>query len=72
MTEHSSIFSEDWRNCLRAHYIHVIRSGDKVTEPSLKKVLLRVGFSQDEITEIAISAKMRDVDTPPSQLPGLE
>ncbi len=45
--------------------------GDKATEPTLKKVLLRVGFSEEEIAEMAVIARMRDVDATPSELPGL-
>lgn len=72
MTENRSIFYEDWRNCLRAHYMHVIRTGDKVTEPTLHSVLVSVGFTEDEIKEIAVRAKMRDTDATPDELPGLE
>lgn len=72
MTENRSIFYENWRDCLKAHYTHVIRANDQVTEPTLHNVLLRVGFSEDEIKEIAIRAKMRDTDASPDELPGLE
>jgi hypothetical protein len=68
---HQSVFYEDWRACLRAHYMHVIRVSDKVTEPTLKKVLLRVGFSEGEIAEMAVVARMHDVDTAPGDLPGV-
>ncbi len=71
MTEGRSVFYEDWRACLRAHYLHVIRTGDRVTEPTLREVLLRVGFSEDEIKEMAIQARMRDTDATPGELPGL-
>lgn len=72
MTEGRSVFYEDWRACLRAHYLHVIRTGDRVTEPTLRQVLLRVGFSEAEIKEMAIQARMRDTDATPDELPGLE
>ncbi len=67
-----SIFYEDWRACLRAHYIHVIRTRDTVTEPTLRNILLSVGFNEAEINEMAIQARMRDVDAAPDDLPGLE
>lgn len=67
-----SIFYEDWRACLRAHYIHVIRTRDTVTEPTLRNILLSVGFSEAEINEMAIHARMRDTDAAPEDLPGLE
>ncbi len=72
MAEGRSIFHDDWRACLRAHYLHVIRSGDRVTEPTLRAVLERVGFSEDEIRQMAIEARMRDTDAHPDDLPGLE
>lgn len=71
MAKQQSVFYEDWRACLRAHYMHVVGAGDKVTEPTLKNVLLRVGFSEDEIAEMAVIARMRDVDAAPGELPGL-
>ncbi len=71
MAKHQSVFYEDWRACLRAHYMHVISVGDKATEPTLKNVLLRVGFSEEEIAEMAVIARMRDVDATPGELPGL-
>ncbi len=72
MAEGQSIFHQDWRACLRAHYMHVIRIGDKVTEPTLHGVLTRVGFSDDEIKQMAVEAKMRDTDAFPDELPGLD
>lgn len=67
-----SIFYEDWRACLRAHYMHVIRSRDTVTAPTLRDILLSVGFSEAEINEMAIRARMRDTGAAPDELPGLE
>jgi hypothetical protein len=67
-----SIFYENWRDCLRAHYMHVIKQGDQVTEPTLHNVLLSVGFTETEIKEMAITAKMRDTDATPDDLPTLE
>ena len=72
MSDNRSIFYEDWRDCLRSHYMYVIHHNDKVTEPTLHKVLQTVGFSEDEIRQMAIEAKMRDVDASPDELPGLE
>lgn len=72
MTDNRSIFYEDWRECLKSHYTHVISHNDHVTEPTLHNVLLRVGFTEEEIKEIAIRAKMRDVDASPEDLPGLD
>jgi hypothetical protein len=46
-----SVFFEEWRACLQAHYIYVLRINDKVTEPTLRGVLLDAGFSEAEIEE---------------------
>ena len=72
MADERSIFHEDWRACLRAHYMHVIRINDAVTEPTLHSVLARVGFSDDEIKQMAVEAKMRDTDASLDELPGLD
>ena len=65
------VFADEWRACLRQHYMYVIQHNDTVTEPTLHGILLRVGFSEEEIREIAIQAKMRDTDATPGELPGL-
>ncbi len=44
-----SIFFDAWQACLRAHYVHVIRTNDAVTEPTLRSVLLQSGLSEDEL-----------------------
>jgi hypothetical protein len=44
-----SIFIDAGQACLRAHYIHVIRTNDGVTEPTLRAVLLQSGLSDDEL-----------------------
>ncbi len=72
MSDNRSIFYDDWRECLRSHFMHVVRHHDTVTEPTLHNVLLRVGFSEDEIREMAVQARMRDTDATPDELPGLE
>src|SRR5579859_2819043 len=46
------LFEQDWRDCLRAHYVHVIRERDMVNEESLITVLRQTGFSDDDITAI--------------------
>jgi hypothetical protein len=44
-----SIFFEEWKAGLRAHYLHVVRINDQVTEPTLRQVLLDAGVSENEI-----------------------
>ncbi len=52
MAPKRSIFFEDWRACLHAHYEYVIRAGDTITEPTLRQVLQQTGLSDDELDAI--------------------
>lgn len=52
MAPKRSIFFEDWRACLHAHYEYVIRAGDAITEPTLRQVLQQTGLSDDELDAI--------------------
>lgn len=54
----SSPFADDWRDCLRSHYTHVVRAQDTNTIDSLTTVLHQVGFSKDELSEMFIRATM--------------
>ncbi|NDJ79097.1 MAG: hypothetical protein GYB65_22835 [Chloroflexi bacterium] len=47
-----SIFFEEWRACLRAHYMHVVRSGDTIAEPTLRQVLVQAGLRESELDAI--------------------
>jgi hypothetical protein len=49
MNSKSSIFFDQWQACLRAHYIHVIRANDTVTERTLRSVLLQSGLAEDDL-----------------------
>lgn len=53
-----SPFRDDWLSCMRAHYVHVIRTNDTVTEKTLRGVLKSVGFSDSELTELYVEASM--------------
>lgn len=44
-----SVFYEEWRDCLRAHYLYVVRNNDRITEPTLRVVLQDAGITQSEI-----------------------
>ncbi len=46
-----SVFFDDWRDCLRSHFFHVVKIRDEVTEPTLRNVLLEAGVSAEEIEE---------------------
>lgn len=53
-----NIFADEWRECLRAHYVHVIRTNDRVTEPSLTVVMGQAGFDASELAELRVRATM--------------
>lgn len=52
MSPNGNIFFDEWQACLRAHYIHVIRTNDTITEPTLRSVLLATGLSEDELAAL--------------------
>lgn len=52
MSDQKGIFFDEWQACLRAHYIHVIRINDEITEPSLRGVLLQSGLSEDDLAAL--------------------
>jgi hypothetical protein len=45
-------FSEDWRDCLQAHYIHVVREQDTANEGSLITVLRDTGFDDHYLWDL--------------------
>jgi hypothetical protein len=51
-----NIFEDDWRDCLRAHYFHVIAERDVNNERSLVTVLLQTGFTEDDIAALRSAA----------------
>lgn len=51
------IFFDEWQACLRAHYIYVIRTGDAITEPTLRQVLLHSGLSETELEALRAQAE---------------
>jgi ribosomal protein L12E/L44/L45/RPP1/RPP2 len=54
----SSIFAEEWRDCLRAHYTHVVRAQDRLTERTLISVMHEAGFSDEELHDLKLHATM--------------
>ena len=52
-------FDQEWRECLRSHYVYVIRSGDEATERTLAGVMQQAGFDEKALIELRIRATMR-------------
>lgn len=67
-----SVFSDDWRDCLREQYQYVVRQQDRVTERSLLVVLHQVGFSDDELRQLKLAATMRADDLPDDFVPDMD
>ncbi|MFN8527763.1 MAG: hypothetical protein U0670_04045 [Anaerolineae bacterium] len=64
-----SPFEEEHRECLRAHYTHVIRENETRTERTLKGVLKELGFRDDEIAELKVRATAHVDDSGPRVCP---
>jgi hypothetical protein len=71
MTE-AGIFGDEWRECLRAQYMYVVRNDDQRTLKTLKGVMHEVGFSDDELRDLYVRATMRAEDMPDDFLPATE
>jgi hypothetical protein len=67
-----SIFSDDWRDCLREQYKSVLRHGDGKTEASLAAVLHELGFTEEDFARLRVEATMRAEDMPADFVPDLE
>lgn len=67
-----SIFADEWRESLRAHYQHVIRNNDQVTLKTLVGVLHDVGFTDDELRQLAFEATLRAEDVADDFVPDME
>jgi hypothetical protein len=57
MSDQKGIFFDEWQSCLRAHYVHVVRAEDDVTEPTLRHVLLQTGLTEDDIEALREQAR---------------
>jgi len=59
-----SVFAEEWRECLRAHYTHVVRIQDVSTERTLISIMQEAGFSDEDLANLRLQATMHmdDVD----------
>ncbi len=47
-TTSGNVFFDHWQDCLRAHFVYVLRIGDHITEPTLREVLLQTGLTEDD------------------------
>jgi hypothetical protein len=54
-----NVFADEWRDCLRAHYMHVVRTEDHVTLPTLTVVMHQAGFNDSELAELRVRATLR-------------
>jgi hypothetical protein len=62
-------FEQEWRECLRAHYIYVVRSGDEATERTLTSVMEQAGFDSKTMVELRIRATLRAEELPADFVP---
>jgi hypothetical protein len=67
-----NIFADEWRECLEAHYMHVVRTDDRVTLPSLTVVMHQAGFSESELAELRVRATMHVDKADADFVPDLE
>lgn len=67
-----NIFADDWRECLAAHYMHVIRTEDHVTRPTLTQILHDAGFNDGELNELQVRATIRAEDMPDGFVPDMD
>ncbi|NWF70144.1 MAG: hypothetical protein HXY40_13750 [Chloroflexi bacterium] len=67
-----SVFADEWRDCLRAHYMHVVRTQDTVTLKSLLSVMHEAGFGEDELRALQVRATMHVDEIGADFVPDLE
>lgn len=67
-----SVFADEWRDCLQAHFSYVIHNQDKVTERTLRGVLREVGFNEDELAALIIDATAHVEDVRADFMPDLD
>jgi hypothetical protein len=69
----ASIFADEWRECLRAHYTYVIRTDDRITERTLRGVMIHeAGFTEAELKELQVGATAHVDDAPANFVPDLD
>jgi hypothetical protein len=68
----SDIFADEWRDCLQAHYTHVVRENDLKTLESLKTVMHEVGFRDRDLREMLVVATAHVDDVAEDFVPDLD
>ncbi len=69
---YSSIFADEWRECLQEQYKSVVRNNDQITLKTLVPVLHDVGFSEAELRDLAFQATLRAEDLADDFVPDME
>jgi hypothetical protein len=64
------IFADEWRECLREQYMDVCRREDRRTGETLTRVMLQIGFTEADLSELRVRATMRDM--PADFVPDME
>ncbi len=67
-----NVFADEWRDCLRAHYMHVVRTEDHVTLPTLTVVMHQAGFNDSELAELRVRATLRTEQVADDFVPQLD
>ncbi len=67
-----SVFGDEWRECLRTHFMYVVRNNDTITERTLKGVLYEVGFTEAELNELRVLATAHVDDVGADFVPDLQ
>ena len=67
-----SIFADEWRECLIAHYAYVIRLNDERTERTLRGVMHWGAMCEPWMPHIYVSATAHVDDMPADFVPDLE
>ncbi|MBW4436546.1 MAG: hypothetical protein KME04_05400 [Pleurocapsa minor GSE-CHR-MK-17-07R] len=68
----SSPFSQDWRDCLSAHFRYTVRNHDHATEATVAQILRETGLTDAQIAELKVTAALRVEDLPDGFTPDLD
>lgn len=72
MSKRESVFSDEWRRCLREHYKYVVRQQDNNTKETLTPILEKFGFREEELRRLAVEATMHVDDVADDFVPDME